>query len=377
MPTKTLSVTMANYNHSAHLEIALKAICTQSLPPDEVLVVDDASTDNSVEIIQNIAAQFPFVHLIRNSVNQGPSASQNKALNMVTGEYLYIASADDLILPGFFEKSIALLKKFPQASLSCADSREINIETNDTHDHSRKWLSTPGYLSPKELAYINHNGEQCAIGSTDTIFRRSLLPAPIFHNELERFTDWFLCETLAFRYGCCYTPETLAVVHTKKGSYSSPTNEDEAHYQQLCTKVFEKLLSQQYSSILSLVLYSRCLRVIRVSARTPKTIAKLLFSLHKNWTALKLLTYLMIEYCRDRFENLSQPSNILKFKCKLIGIYRETIWAVKRPLQILHDLTVTPLYWLQNCWQRLYAKSFHQYNRLRNFLRDKFRTNVH
>ena len=112
MPTKTLSVTMANYNHSAHLEIALKAICTQSLPPDEVLVVDDASTDNSVEIIQNIAAQFPFVHLIRNSVNQGPSASQNKALNMVTGEYLYIASADDLSCLASLKNQLPFLKNF-------------------------------------------------------------------------------------------------------------------------------------------------------------------------------------------------------------------------------------------------------------------------
>jgi len=63
MDKSTLSVIMSNYNHSRFLPEALDAIVNQSRQPDEFIIIDDASTDNSVEIIQSYASRYPFIKL--------------------------------------------------------------------------------------------------------------------------------------------------------------------------------------------------------------------------------------------------------------------------------------------------------------------------
>jgi glycosyltransferase involved in cell wall biosynthesis len=64
---------MTNYNHGQYIRKALEAILAQSLRPIEVIVVDDGSTDNSVEVIESIMRQDSIVKLLRNDCNRGVS----------------------------------------------------------------------------------------------------------------------------------------------------------------------------------------------------------------------------------------------------------------------------------------------------------------
>src|SRR5688572_14043909 len=106
MSKPTLSVAISNYNHAHYLPDALEAILSQSYPAMEVIVIDDASTDNSVDVIERFARQNRSLRLIRNSSNMGVLHNANKLLGMVSGEYFYSAAADDRVLPGFFAKSM-------------------------------------------------------------------------------------------------------------------------------------------------------------------------------------------------------------------------------------------------------------------------------
>src|SRR6266446_3649184 len=112
----TLSVVVPNYNHAKYLEVSLSAILRQSLKPLEIIVLDDASTDNSVEVIRRFAAQNPLVRLVQNEKNLTVVPNLNKGVDLARGEYVYIAAADDEVLPGLFEHSMALLGKYPQAA---------------------------------------------------------------------------------------------------------------------------------------------------------------------------------------------------------------------------------------------------------------------
>ena len=105
----TLSVLVNNYNYARFIGEALEAILNQSYRPSEVIVVDDASIDNSVEIIQQFVKRDPIVHLIKNEKNMGIFYNLNKFFSIASGEYVYLAGSDDRILPGFFEKSMKLL----------------------------------------------------------------------------------------------------------------------------------------------------------------------------------------------------------------------------------------------------------------------------
>src|SRR4030095_15000486 len=102
-PMPTLSVVVPNYNHAKYLEFSLPAILKQSHRPLEVIVLDDASKDNSVEVIRRFAAQDPIVRLVQNEKNLTVVPNLNKGVELARGDYVFIVSADREALPGIFE----------------------------------------------------------------------------------------------------------------------------------------------------------------------------------------------------------------------------------------------------------------------------------
>jgi hypothetical protein len=69
--TPTVTVLLCNYNHAFYLPDSLGGICTQTRPPDEVIVLDDGSTDNSLEIIEQFVQRYPFIRILKNERNRG------------------------------------------------------------------------------------------------------------------------------------------------------------------------------------------------------------------------------------------------------------------------------------------------------------------
>ncbi|MBM3804581.1 MAG: glycosyltransferase family 2 protein [Acidimicrobiia bacterium] len=85
----TLSVIIPNYNHAAFLPRSLGAILAQSVQPLEIIVMDDASTDNSVEVIESFVRRHPHIRLHRNARNLGVVANGNRAVDLAQGDYMY------------------------------------------------------------------------------------------------------------------------------------------------------------------------------------------------------------------------------------------------------------------------------------------------
>jgi glycosyltransferase involved in cell wall biosynthesis len=119
MKLPTLSIIIPNFNHGHCLPRAVNAILQQSAQPLEVIIIDDGSTDRSVEIIQELARQHPVIKFHRNEKNEGVCITVNRGINLAQGEYLFFSAAADAILPGFLEKSLQVLGRHPEAGLSC------------------------------------------------------------------------------------------------------------------------------------------------------------------------------------------------------------------------------------------------------------------
>jgi len=143
-----LSVIMSNYNHSRYIGEALQAILSQSYRPMEVIVVDDASTDNSVEVIQKFADRDTIIHFIRNKKNMGAIYDIHKLLKLAKGDYIYAAAADDWILPGFFEKAMNVALQYPQAGIIFGQMLIFNAEGGGIgFEEVPNWKETK-YVSP-------------------------------------------------------------------------------------------------------------------------------------------------------------------------------------------------------------------------------------
>lgn len=124
-----VSIIVPNYNHAQYLPERLKSIFNQTFQDFEVFLMDDASTDNSVQIFQQFANRAD-VHLLQNKENSGsPFKQWLKALSMARGEVIWIAESDDLCETDFLEK---LLPAFtdPEVNLAYCASKIIDEQGN-------------------------------------------------------------------------------------------------------------------------------------------------------------------------------------------------------------------------------------------------------
>ena len=94
----------------------------QSRPPDELIVIDDASTDDSREVIQFQQARHPQLTALANETNVGALGTLQRGLEAASGRYVYFAAADDQILPGFFETALGVLETTPSVGLFCGET---------------------------------------------------------------------------------------------------------------------------------------------------------------------------------------------------------------------------------------------------------------
>lgn len=216
----TLSVLIPNYNQGHYLSNALEAIVNQSLKPNEIIIVDDASVDNSIEIIERFRKKYPYIVLYRNDTNKGAVYALNRALDCAKGTYVACCASDDQILPGFFEESIALLKKNPTAGF-CSSQYSFFYDGEDKI-HVRKSLLSKelAYLSPQDF-FKALKFKDIRIGGQNIIFdREKMVQAGKFLPEMSFLCDWFLIAVLGLRHGACFIPKPLTKLRVHKNSFS-------------------------------------------------------------------------------------------------------------------------------------------------------------
>jgi len=107
---------MPAYNAEAYIANALRSVLAQTVSRIEVIVVDDASTDETVKIVHKVMHtkpdKGPRIHLLQNDNNAGPSYSRNRALDAATAPWVTLLDADDCYQPERIECLLAACRKF-------------------------------------------------------------------------------------------------------------------------------------------------------------------------------------------------------------------------------------------------------------------------
>lgn len=109
----TLSVIVPNYNKEAYLEKCIESITEQSLLPKEIIIVDDCSTDNSIQIIRKLALKYDLIKIISLDKNVGVSRARNIGINAATSQFITTVDSDDFIYnKDKFRNEMALIKQY-------------------------------------------------------------------------------------------------------------------------------------------------------------------------------------------------------------------------------------------------------------------------
>jgi glycosyltransferase involved in cell wall biosynthesis len=151
----TISVAVPNYNYAHCLPERLYTIFDQNHPVEEIIVLDDCSSDDSIPVIMKLADERQRdLTLVINEQNSGSVFAQwAKAAEMARGEFLWIAEADDLSEPTFLSSLLALMNGDPDIAFGFTDSKSIDADGAHLYASYKPYYATiePGALSRTEV----------------------------------------------------------------------------------------------------------------------------------------------------------------------------------------------------------------------------------
>ena len=239
----TFSVVLANYNHGHYLPNMLQAIVSQSYQPMEIIIVDDASTDNSVEIIEGFVRKYPFIKLVRHEKNRGAAESEVHAMQYAKGDFLLTAGADDLVFPGLFERSAKLLNQYPHAGICTSVTLTIDEHNNVLGSiPSAPFISnSPCYFSPETVLKCLTETHDWTWNANVSFFRRDAFPEVKNHPS-----DASTFPLLSLNFGACFIPEVFGAYRILHNSHSAMRRRDPKVFQ-ATMEGYVKLMETTYS----------------------------------------------------------------------------------------------------------------------------------
>jgi glycosyltransferase involved in cell wall biosynthesis len=214
MTAPLISIALCTYNGAKYLQEQFDSLFAQTLSDFEVVVVDDASTDDTWTLLQDIAAKHSNVSIIRNSINQGPTKNFQTAMQLCKGSYIAPCDQDDIWAPEKLQKLMAAIKDSDMAYCNSAYVNSDGVPTGRSIADDVKMLSGK---RPFEFIFYN------SVSGHALLMRRDLLEtATPFPGKL--FYDWWLALCAAQRNGIVYVDESLVKfrrhsnVHTELGT---------------------------------------------------------------------------------------------------------------------------------------------------------------
>lgn len=111
LSSMTVSVVIPAYNVEEYVQDAVESALNQTYPLQEIVCVDDGSTDGTLEVLRDLEAQHPDEMQVLTGSNQGACAARNRGMSVATGEYIQFLDADDVLLPEKIERDVAVLEE--------------------------------------------------------------------------------------------------------------------------------------------------------------------------------------------------------------------------------------------------------------------------
>lgn len=213
MSKPTFSVIIPLYNKECEIEGTIRSVLSQTRLPDEIVVVDDGSTDRSAGIVQRIDS--PLIRLVAQP-NAGECAARNRAIAEARGEYLALIDADDEWEPGFLAEIEAMIGEFPGCGLYCTGFSVVS------HDglFPARGLDRRGVVGN---FFRDSAHRYIAIPSASCIPREVIDTVGGFPEGMKMAGDLYMWIKIARRYRVCYSPERLAR-YSKVASNRSATS---------------------------------------------------------------------------------------------------------------------------------------------------------
>lgn len=231
-----ISVVIPVFNGQNTIKETVESVLCQTFQDYELIIINDGSTDSTVEVILSISD--PRIKLF-NYPNAGLSASRNRGVTHAKGEYISFIDADDLWTPDKLEKQLNKLQENPQAVLAYSWTDYINESSKFLYSGSH--ITANGNVYEKLL--LTNFLEN---GSNPLIRRQVLTEVGGFDESLSAAEDWDMWLKLAIRYEFAAVPSTQILYRVSTRSMSSNVLKQERASLQVIEKAFSQAPKSLY-----------------------------------------------------------------------------------------------------------------------------------
>lgn len=198
---QTISVVIPTFNYGRFLRDAIKSVLAQTLSADEVIVVDDGSTDDTEAVVREVGLRVKYLH----QENRGVCAARNRGVAESNGELVAFLDADDAWEPTKLALQSSRFDEDPEIGLVHCGMREFNSETGETL--AMLVDGAEGDVADRLLLWetpaVNVSGSSIAVS------RRAFEEVGGFDTQMKVGEDWDFCYRVARRYKVGFVPEPL------------------------------------------------------------------------------------------------------------------------------------------------------------------------
>ena len=225
-----VTVIIPCHNHASFLARSVESVVTQDYSNKNIVIVNDGSSDNSLEVAVGLSEKHENIFVINNDEPTGPSAARNKAIREMWEytDFYCMLDADDSYLPGKISKSVDVISKDPyNIGLVYADVLLENTQTGTItleirHPYSREELE-----------------RHCMISNTPLINKHALDSVGLYDEDMRTAEDWDLWLRITERFVAVHIPEPLST-YSITGFNSSDTVSQDV-WQQNWAKIRQRI----------------------------------------------------------------------------------------------------------------------------------------
>jgi glycosyltransferase involved in cell wall biosynthesis len=216
-----ISVISPSYNHARYIRQNLDSLLGQEYSNFEVILVNDASTDETHDIATEYAKKDSRLIYLRLEKNKGVMGAFNEGYKLATGDLIYGSASDDYVVPHFFEKVADSMKKAPQASGVFGQAEMIAADTGKSRGLLGGIVGHFGYVSP-EICWQSFLTHRALIPGVSCVWRKDLVDMiGGYPEELGPQSDYFVNHALPAIAGVVFLPKTVAIHRMSSKSYNA------------------------------------------------------------------------------------------------------------------------------------------------------------
>lgn len=242
-----VSVMIPTYNQQQFISETLESILQQDYRPLEIVLCDDCSTDNTVEIIQTYQQRYPdIISLHQNPKNIGVTANSNLALSLCNGDFISLFAGDDVFLPGKLTAQVNALLENPKAAFCYHD---VDIFDSQSGNSLGLYSNRHPLRSTGVEDYIKSGGFVC---TSSVMIRREVLPTGGYNPTVRHSSDWlFLIESL-LKIPSCNQITAIDKVFSRYRRHDNNITHSTNYYAADETQIILELVSERYPHLRSI-----------------------------------------------------------------------------------------------------------------------------